>query len=45
MEIVNKIIEAYIAVYGEEKWDALTGEQQHDAIMCIVKDFSHALDA
>lgn len=43
-EMVNMIINAYISVYGEEKWNSLNSEEQHDAIMYIAKDFGKALD-
>lgn len=36
--IVNMICEAYISVYGQQKWDNLTAEEQHDVIMTIAKD-------
>lgn len=38
MEMVDWIKEAYINVYGVEKWNSLTGTQKHDAVMFIVKD-------
>lgn len=37
-EIVNMIVKAYIDVYGVEKWNSLTEQEQHDAIMIIAKD-------
>lgn len=42
---INAIIEAYVNVMGIDKWNSLTGEQQHDAIMTIVKDFGKAVGA
>lgn len=38
MEIVNQIIEAYIKVMGEEKWNGLTADEQHTVIMTIATD-------
>lgn len=38
-KVVNMIIESYIKVYGREKWDSLTTDQQHDAIMIMAKTF------
>lgn len=43
-KMLNMIIEAYVQVYGIEKWDSLTAEQQHNAVMIIAKDFTRALD-
>ena len=37
-QMVGWIIEAYIQVMGEEKWNSLTAEQQHEVIMTITKD-------
>lgn len=36
--MVEMIVEAYIEVMGEEKWNSLTAEQQHDAVMTIARD-------
>lgn len=44
MDIVDCIMRAYIAVLGEDKWYSLSGNQQHDVIMCIVKDLDKAID-
>lgn len=44
MFIVDAIIEAYIAVMGEAKWNSLTEQEQHDVIMIIVKDANKALN-
>lgn len=38
MEMVELIREAYIRVMGVDKWDSLTDEQKHDAVMTIAKD-------
>lgn len=37
--------EAYIKVMGAEKWNSLTDQEKHDAVMFIWKDFGKALDA
>ena len=42
-KMVNMMIEAYISVMGAEKWNSLTVEQQHDAIMIMVNDTMKAL--
>lgn len=42
--IINACIEAYIAINGEAKWNRLTAEQQHDAIMIMIKDTLKALE-
>lgn len=36
--MAEMIAEAYIEVMGEEKWNSLTAEQQHDVVMTIVRD-------
>lgn len=42
---VCKMMEnAYIKVYGAEKWNSLTAKEQHDVIMILVKDTTKALD-
>ena len=42
--VIDMIIRAYVEVYGIEKWNSLTDEQKHDAIMIIAKDFKSALE-
>ena len=42
--IINAAIEAYTKVMGREKWESLTASQQHDAIMCMVKDMLKAIE-
>jgi hypothetical protein len=37
-ELVRHIIEAYITVLGQEKWNSLTAQEQHDVIMTIIKE-------
>jgi hypothetical protein len=42
--IVNSIVETYIEVMGQSKWDSLSDQQKHDMIMRIVKDVLKALE-
>ena len=48
MTNIDKMVEmtkaAYIEIMGVEKWNSLTEEEQHDAIMLMVKDATKALD-
>lgn len=37
------IVEAYIKVYGKEKWITLTDEQKHDVVMSIVNELNNRL--
>ena len=41
--MVNMIKCAYIEVYGVKKWESLTNQEKHDAIMFIAKDLSKAI--
>lgn len=43
-KMVDQIKEAYIKVMGLEKWNSLTDQQKHDAVMIIVRDALKALD-
>ena len=43
-KMVQMIIEAFIKVEGQAKWDSLTAQQQHDVIMTIAKDTMKALN-
>lgn len=43
-KIVDMIIEAYVKIEGDEKWNSLSAKQQHDVIMTIVKDANKAID-
>lgn len=45
MKVVNMVIDAYISVMGEDKWNSLTEQQQHDVIMILIKDMIKAVDA
>lgn len=42
-KVLDMIIESYIKVFGEEKWESLTEEEQHDAIMIIARDMNNQL--
>lgn len=44
MDVVNLVIDSYIAVYGLEKWNSLTEQQQHDVIILITKTAVTALE-
>lgn len=37
-KLINSIVEAYIKVMGQSKWDSLNDQQKHDVVMTIVKD-------
>ena len=43
--MVEMIKNAYISVYGEEKWNSLTDKEKHDAVMYIAKDFGKLVGA
>ena len=43
-KMVDMIIEAYITAMGTDKWNSLTGQEQHDAIMIIARDLNKAID-
>lgn len=43
-KIVDMCIAAYVQVMGAEVWNRLTAQQQHDAIMIMIKDMSRAMD-
>jgi len=43
MEMVNMIVEAYISVYGAEKWIGLNEKEKHDAIMYIANDLNNRI--
>ena len=36
---------AYIEVMGEEKWNSLTDQEKHDAVMFMAKDMAKAFGA
>ena len=44
MNLVNMMIEAYIKVMGEAKWNSLTEKEQHDAIMEMISDSMKAIE-
>ena len=37
-KMIDMIAEAYMQVYGTEKWDSLTDDEKHDVVMIIVTD-------
>lgn len=41
-KLINSIVEAYIKVMGQSKWDSLNDQQKHDVVMTIVKDMLQA---
>lgn len=36
---------AYIEIMGKEKWDSLTKQEKHDAVMFMAKDMAKAMGA
>lgn len=42
--MIDMVAEAYIMVYGREKWDGLSDQQKHDAVMYIVRDMLARMD-
>lgn len=36
--IIDLAKKAYIKILGKKKWDSLTDQQKHDAIMILVND-------
>lgn len=44
-KMVNIISEAYISVYGVEKWNSLSNKEKHDVVMILAKDLEKALTA
>ena len=40
--IIDSIVEAYIKIMGQNKWDSLSDQQKHDMIMTVVKDLLKA---
>lgn len=42
-KMIDMIKDSYIATYGKAKWDSLTDQQKHDAIMLIAKDLNNGL--
>lgn len=41
-KMINMITEAYIKVMGADKWNSLTDDEKHDAVMIIAKDLMKA---
>ena len=44
-EMVEKIRDAYISVMGADKWQSLTDQEKHDAVMMITSGTLKALTA
>ena len=44
-QIINIAKNAYISVYGANKWNSLTKQEQHDAIMFMLTNFKQAMEA
>lgn len=42
--MADQIRDAYISVYGAERWAALTDQQKHDAVMIIARDMLNRLE-
>lgn len=42
-KMVKMISDAYISVYGIEKWNSLTNQEKHDVVMILAKDLDKAL--
>ena len=42
--IINAAVKAYVEVMGIEKWRSLTVQEQHDAIMIMIKDLTKLID-
>ena len=40
-KMINMLAEAYISVYGIEKWNGLNDKEKHDAIMFIAEDYNN----
>ena len=43
-DLINTICKAYITVMGIEKWNSLTIDEQHDAIMALASGLNSALN-
>lgn len=43
-KMIDMIIEAYVSVYGVEKWNSLTDDEKCEVVMTIAKDFKKGLD-
>ena len=42
-EMINMIANAYIKVYGIEKWNSLSDKEKHDVVMFIANDLNNRL--
>jgi hypothetical protein len=45
MDIIKAIETAYKTIMGPEKWDSLTDQEKHDAVMIITRDALRRLEA
>ena len=43
-KMVNMIIDAYIEVMGEGRWNAMSNEEKHSVVMIITRDALKAID-
>ena len=43
-KMIEMVIEAYVMVEGQEKWNSLSEQEQHDVIMGIMKSALNAMD-
>lgn len=41
--MINAAKAAYMKVFGEAKWNGLSTQEQHDAVMFIIQDFGKIL--
>lgn len=42
-KVVDMIIDAIVTVIGNEAWNAMSADEQHDAIMKMVNDLYRAI--
>lgn len=42
-KIMTTAMNAYISVMGLEKWNSLTEQEQHDAVMILIRDLANDL--
>lgn len=36
--LIDLAVKAYVKILGQRKWDSLTDQQKHDAVMIMVND-------
>lgn len=44
LALFEKFAEAFVKVYGAEVWHSLTGQEQHDTIIFVLKDIERSLE-